>query len=106
MTQDRWQSKIDALIRLAKDQAGKPEGELARAKLQQILDKYPWAAQQYQPLADFAVSDLKYMMRVGISHQGSWTGRNLQEALRIMVADYKQRIEEYERLQRLLDVSI
>jgi hypothetical protein len=102
--QSKWQSKIDALIRLAKDQIGKPEGDLARAKLQQILDKYPWAAQQHQPLADFAVSDLKYMMRVGISREGRWTGRNLQEALAIMVADYRHRIEEHKQLQRLLTI--
>jgi len=99
---DRWESKVDALIRLAEDQAGKPEGEVARAKLQQILEKYSWVAEEHQPLADFAISEFKYMKRVGISHQGSWTGRDLQETLTIMVADYRQRIEEHKQLQRLL----
>ena len=99
---DRWKSKVDALIRLAEDQAGKPEGDVARAKLQQILDKYPWAAEEHQALGDFAVSEFNYMKRVGISHQGRWTGRSLQDALTIMVADYRRRIEEHDQLQRLL----
>ena len=100
--QNRWRPKVDALIRLAKDQAGKPEGELAREKLQQILDKYPWTAQEHKPLGDFAVSDFLRMKRVGVSHEGSWTGRNLQEVLTTMVMDYQRRIEEHKRLQMLL----
>lgn len=38
---DRWKTKVDALIRLAEDQAGKPEGELAREKLASILKEHP-----------------------------------------------------------------
>lgn len=100
---DKWKRKVDALIRLAEDQAGKPEGDVAKAKLKQILDKHPWAAQEHKPLGDFAVSNLGYMARVGISREGSWTGGNLQHAIALMIADYKQRIESHERLQRMLE---
>jgi hypothetical protein len=99
---DKWKRKVDALIRLAQDQAGKPEGDVAKAKLKQILDKHPWAAQEHKPLKDFAVSNLGYMKRVGISHEGSWTGKNLQHAIALMITDYEQRIERYKQLQRLL----
>jgi len=99
---NKWKRKVDALIRLAEDQAGKPEGEVAKAKLKQILDKHPWAAQEHKPLEDFAVSNLGYMARVGISREGSWTGGDLQHAISLMIADYEQRIERHKQLQRLL----
>ena len=38
---NKWQPKIDALILLAEDQAGKPEGELAKEKLRRILRRFP-----------------------------------------------------------------
>ena len=100
---DKWKRKVDALIRLAEDQAGKPEGEVARAKLRQILEKHPWAAQEHKPLEDFAVSDLGYMARVGISREGSWTAGNVAGAIALMIADYEQRIEKHKQLQRLLN---
>jgi hypothetical protein len=99
---DKWKRKVDALIRLAEDQAGKPEGDVAKVKLKQILDKHPWAAQEHKPLADFAVSNLGYMRRVGISREGSWTGENLEHAIELMVSDYTWRIEQHRQLQRLL----
>jgi hypothetical protein len=96
---NRWKSKVDALIHLAKDQAGKPEGELARDKLRQILDKYPEAAFQHEPLAgyarEFMGGDLLYMKQVGIPWTGRWQGQNMHEALQTMISDYWSRIERF-----------
>ena len=108
---NRWQSKVDALIRLAEDQKGKPEGELAREKLRQILEKYPEAAQAHQPLHEFAereftAADLGYMMRQGISIDGRWTGRNLQDAILRMVAEYRVRIDRFKNQPALLGAGI
>jgi len=36
LVKDRWKTKVDALIRLAEDQEGKPEGDLVREKLASI----------------------------------------------------------------------
>lgn len=88
---NRWQRKVRALIRLAEDQASKPEGAVARQKLHQILEKYP-EARQYEPVRKFMVGDLKRMRQAGISTDGRWTGRDLAEALALMAADYAQRL--------------
>lgn len=93
---DRWQTKVDALIRLAEDQRGKPEGDLAREKLLSILQKHPEAV-TYKPIVDLAwrditTKDVAEMHRMGISTDGSWTGRNLQEALFKMQQDYYRRM--------------
>jgi hypothetical protein len=39
-TVNDWQRKADALARLAEDQKGKPEGEVAARKLKEIRDKH------------------------------------------------------------------
>jgi len=93
---NRWKRKVRALTRLAEDQRGKPEGDLAREKLLQIINKYPGAA-QYKPVVELAkkdltMADIGWMKRHGISTDGSWTGGNLFEAIALMEADYKQRI--------------
>lgn len=107
---NRWKSKVDALIRLAKDQAGKPEGELAREKLRQILENYPQAAFQHEPLAtyarEFMGSDLMYMKRVGIPTTGRWQGRDIREAANMMVADYWDRIKRHREKPLLLGRGI
>ncbi len=90
-----WRRKADSLLRLANDQAGKPEGELARAMLRRIIAKHPELTMGYEPLREFAMSDIGYMLRNGISTGGSWTGHNLKDAARLMVADYRQRIEAF-----------
>ena len=95
---NRWKRKVQALMRLAEDQAGKPEGELARQKLRQILEKYP-QAREYEPVQVFMARDIVAMKRRGISTEGSWTGRNLQEAIALMVADYGTRLERAKRPQ-------
>ena len=96
MTKDRWQRKADALIRLADDQRGKPEGDLAREKLLQIINKHPESF-TYQPLIDFAereftLGHLREMRQQGISTNGRWTANTLDEAIDMMVADYKRRL--------------
>jgi hypothetical protein len=93
---NRWQTKVDALIRLAEDQRGKPEGDLAREKLLSILQKHPEAV-TYKPILDLAwrditTKDVVEMHRMGVSTDGSWTGRNLQEALFKMQQDYYRRM--------------
>jgi len=107
----RWKSKVDALIRLAEDQAGKPEGELAKAKLKRILELYPEAAKEHPPFEQYAqrvftVGDLRFMKRQHISTQGSWTGRNLQEAIAIMINDFWGRIERWQKPMYLLGAGI
>ena len=92
---NRWQTKVDALIRLAEDQEGKPEGALAREKLVLILQKHPEAV-SYQPILDLAWRDLTTrdvvkMKWMGISTAGSWTGANLMAAIDKMLQDYYQR---------------
>jgi len=93
---NKWQSKVDALILLAEDQKGKPEGDLAREKLLLILQNHPEAV-TYQPIVDLAWKDLTTkdvvkMHRDGISTAGSWTGRTLQDAIFKMQQDYYRRM--------------
>ena len=93
---NKWQSKVDALIRLAEDQRGKPEGDLAREKLLLILQNHPEAV-TYKPIVDLAwrditTKDVVKMHRMGVSTDGSWTGATLQDALDKMMQDYYQRL--------------
>ena len=96
----RWKNKIDALLRLAEDQRGKPEGELAREKLDRILRMYP-LVRQYQPVQEFMMSDLRYMKEHGISTDGHWEGDDLNGAMAAMIEDYRRRIES-RKVGRLL----
>lgn len=106
MVADRWQSKVDALIRLAHPDSGATpaERDTAQRKLREILRNHPQAERirQYGPVREFLTTDLVWMKRHGISVEGSWTGRNLEEAARTMVADYWRRIVEANRRKRLL----
>jgi len=104
---NRWKRKVEALIRLAEDQKGRPEGDLARAKLIQILDRYP-EARQYSPVVDLmqrelTMRDVAEMRRNGISTDGSWTGRNLSDAIFLMEQEYKRRMAAYQRRGRVED---
>ena len=81
---NRWKRKVQALAHLAEDQRGKPEGDLAREKMRQILERYP-EARAYEPAQQFMMSDLAYMLRNDISTDGSWTGRNIYEAMALMI---------------------
>ncbi len=90
-----WKRKAQALARLAEDQKGKPEGELARQKLRSILEKYP-EAREYAPIKAFLGRDLVRLKRLGGSTDGSWTGQNIEEALALMFADYRQRLARAE----------
>lgn len=91
---NRWKRKVQALARLAEDQRGKPEGELAREKMRQILARFP-EAREYGPVREFMMSDIGWMRYYGVSTDGSWTGVDLQEAMDMMIRDYQQRIECY-----------
>jgi hypothetical protein len=98
---NRWKRRVQALTRLAEDQRGKPEGDVARQKLLYILNKYP-EARDYEPVKelvrkDITLRDIGYMRRNNISTAGSWTGGNLQQAIKLMEADYRQRIERHKR---------
>lgn len=79
---DRWKRKADALARLAEDQAGKPEGELAREKLRAIIAKHP-EAREYPPV--------KKLNLKGLDLTGSWTASTPQGAVAMMMADYRRR---------------
>ena len=105
----KWQPKIDGLILLAEGRAGKPEGDLAKEKLRRILRRFPELAQRHAPLDEFAnrvftMRDLGQMKRQGISTDGAWSGRNLNEATNMMVADYKRRL--WERKPPLQKIAI
>lgn len=91
---NKWKRKAIALARLAEDQRGKPEGEVARQKLLQILNRYP-QAREYEPIKVFTLRDIAWMRRRGISTAGKWTGTNFADAIRLMVEDYQQRMASY-----------
>ena len=104
-TTNKWKRKADALARLAEDQRGKPEGDLARQKLQEIIANHP-EAREYQPVKDLFARDLELedvgaMHRMGISTEGSWGGGTLAEALAAMSRDYKARIAGYQGRPRI-----
>ena len=105
MSANKWKRKADALARLAEDQRGKPEGDLARQKLQEIIANHP-EAREYQPVKDLFARDLELkdigaMRMAGISTEGSWGGRTLAEALAAMTQDYKARIAGYQDRPRI-----
>jgi hypothetical protein len=79
---NRWKRKADALARLAEDQAGKPEGELAKEKLRKIIAKHP-EAKEYPPIKNLSLR--------GIDLTGSWSAGSPQEAVAMMFTDYRQR---------------
>ena len=96
---DRWKSKARSLAKLAEDQRGKPEGDLARQKLLEIINNHP-EARDYQPIKDLierelTLQDIAFMRHNGIYTDGSWTGGDLQEAIAVMEIDYKRRIQEF-----------
>ena len=97
-------AEVEALYRrvaeleglLAEDQKGKPEGDFAREQLLLILQNHPEAV-TYQPIVDLAwrdisTKDVVTMHKMGISTDGSWTGRDLREALNKMIQDYQRRM--------------
>lgn len=87
----RWKRRALALARLAEDQRGKPEGESAARKLRHILERYP-EAREYEPLAEFTMSDLRFMRAKGISTEGRWEGESVEDAIAVMIGDYRRRI--------------
>ena len=71
---NRWQSKVDALIRLAQDPGATPdERAAARAALARITAAHPDASaiRDYEPVkAVFTTRDFVDMKRAGISVNG------------------------------------
>ena len=105
MTEPRWQRTVDNLLRLAQDDGATPsERETARRKIQLILERHPEAEQirQYPPMREFTLGDVGFMKRNGISLEGSWTGRNLEEAAQLMIAEYRRRIAQHRAPPRQL----
>lgn len=96
---NRWKRRARALARLAENQRGKPEGDVARAKLLEMVNKYP-QARDYEAVRelahrDFLMSDLGKMKRQGVSTDGRWTGTNLAHAIKLMIEDYQQRLANH-----------
>lgn len=93
MTRDSWKRKAEALARLAEDQRGKPEGDLAREKLLEIIRRHPDAL-LYQPVTDLVATDMHIMARDlrEIDTTGHWEGIDFADAFRQMKADYAQRL--------------
>lgn len=105
MVKDRWQPKVDALIRLAQDKgATDHERVVARLKLAEILENHPEADQiaQYGPVREFTFGDLRHMKTQGIPTTGHWEGTTLEDTLQKMVADYRRRIVEHEARPKLI----
>jgi len=103
MIQNRWKRKAQALARLADDQRGKPEGELARQKLLEIINKHPEAA-QYGPVVELARRDIEWVMtgahfaemkRAGVDVDGKWEGATMEEVIKVMVNDYQNRYMDH-----------
>lgn len=95
---NKWQRKAIALARLAQDQHGKPEGATAEAKLLEILNKHPEAT-GFEPivnevvkLEEIKLKDLAEIKRAGGNLDGSWSGRNFDEAIKAVCRDYQERL--------------
>jgi len=109
VSESKWKRKARSLSRLADDQRGKPEGDVARAKLDEIISKHP-EAKTFEPVKvlferDVTLSDIAMMRRNGVSTDGVWTASNIDEAIAKMTADYADRIKR-SRAPRLSENSV
>jgi hypothetical protein len=108
---NKWQRKATALARLAEDQRGKPEGELARQKLLEIINRHPEAA-QFEPVVELAKRDIEWVMtgahlmefkRAGGDMSGEWEGATMEDAIKVMVADYQARyVDHFDPVEMLM----
>lgn len=103
MSESHWKRKARALARLAEDQRGKPEGDTARQKLLEIIQRHP-EARDYEPVKtlikkDLTMRDISEMRHAGISTDGEWTADDLHTAIKLMEADYRERIARSKRLK-------
>ncbi len=103
MADNKWQRKARALARLAEDQRGKPEGDLAWDKLQELLDAHPEAS-LFGPIIDLIQHEMEWLMtgshfvqmkKSGVDIDGYWEGETLESAIGVMVADYRKRYTEH-----------
>jgi hypothetical protein len=110
---NRWRRKAAALIRLAEDQKGKPEGDVAREKLLNIINNHPEAA-TFTPIVEFARrevtgADVARMRQYGSDLTGRWSGPDAWEA---MVRDYRARAhramvqEAIDKMRREVEESL
>lgn len=111
---NRWKRVAASLVRLAVDQKGRPEGNVAREKLKIILEKHP-EARSYRPVVEFmrlelagrgfrvpgrqrvspmTVREFHGMRRAGVDTDGSWTAGSFEKARRQMEADLRQRMAD------------
>lgn len=93
---NRWKRTAEALARLAEDQQGKPEGDVARQKLIQILDKHP-EARSHPPIIAFmrremTLREFHDIRAAGVDTDGAWTGVDWRDAIRKMTEDLRQRM--------------
>lgn len=93
---NKWERMAGALARLAEDQSGKPEGDVARDKLAEILAKHP-EARSHPPVMGFMARDITLrefhgMRRAGVDTDGTWTGANFQDAIRNMQNELRDRM--------------
>ena len=109
---DRWSPKVEALRRLIAPNSGATDAErdTAETKLKSILQIQYGETEGYCRFAyfekgieddpgafdaafaeTFTTHDFLEMKRAGISTDGEWTGKNMQEATEMMVADYARR---------------
>lgn len=117
MISNRRMRTAKALVAMALDRGDKPEGIIARQKLLALINRNPELI-SYPPIVALAQSDLGFvlpatarattqrpsrphitmqdiyaMRKAGIDTSGSWTGRNLNEAIAMAAADLIRRRE-------------
>jgi hypothetical protein len=111
----RWSTTAEALVRLAEDQAGKPEGDAAEGRLLAVLKRHPEARNapgvvsflerklgvSQRPAPPTGPMTLREWMdiRRGVNVYGRWTGTNLNDALHRMERDLRARQEQAERVR-------
>jgi hypothetical protein len=120
---DRWGPKIEALRRLIAPGSGATpaERDTAKSKLEQILKAHHEDIEVARFFEDldraiendpasfdaafdriFTTRDLLDLQHAGMG-DGSWTGRTIQEAIAMMVTDYKGRRAQMGARPRLGD---
>ena len=110
---------LEKLCRYAEDRSGFPDGDTARGKVKDLINKNPELVEHPSVIA-LAKNDLGFILpeptvyspfdgsevtteealnfkNMGGNLAGSWTGADLSEALKMMMNDYRNRIERAER---------
>ncbi len=103
MNDNQWKRKARKLAALAEDERGKPEGDLARQKLLEIINRHPEAA-GYAPIVKLVARDITLdavaqMHDDGVSTDDEWTAEDLLAATKVMEAGVRARAENKRRKQ-------